>query len=64
MGVIGTMDSDPYYNVAQNVLYDLWYEYAERLVERIIEVCQLTDDMALLLRQIYLKPNGFTISIK
>ena len=64
MGVIGTMDSDPYYSIAQNVLYDLWYEYAERLVERVIEVCQLTDDMALLLRQIYLKPNGFTISIK
>ena len=64
MGVISTMDSDPYYSIAQNVLYDLWYEYAERLVERVIEVCHLTDDMALLLRQIYLKPNGFTISIK
>jgi len=51
------------YQLAQKVLYDLWYEYAEQLLERVIEVCGLTSDQAAVLRQIYLIPNGFAVEV-
>ena len=59
------MDSmnDLDYQLAQKVLYDLWYEYAERLLERVIEVCDLTEDQASALRQVYLRPNGFVVEV-
>ena len=31
---------DPYEIQAEQVLYNLWYEYAEKLFKRVIEVCQ------------------------
>jgi hypothetical protein len=51
------------YQLAQKVLYDLWYEYAEQLLERVIDVCGLTDDQASVLRQVYLRPNGFAVEV-
>jgi len=51
------------YELAQKVLYDLWYEYAERLFERVVEVCGLTEDQVVVLRQIYLRPNGFAVEV-
>jgi len=51
------------YQLAQKVLYNLWYEYAERLLERVIEVCALTEDQASALRQVYLRPNGFVVDV-
>jgi hypothetical protein len=51
------------YQLAQKVLYDLWYEYAEQLLERVIDVCGLTDDQASTLRQVYLRPNGFAVEV-
>jgi hypothetical protein len=65
MDCIDCIDSsdDTDFQLAQKVLYDLWYEYAERLLERVIEVCGLTDDQASALRQIYLRPNGFVVEV-
>ena len=54
---------DTDFQLAQKVLYDLWYEYAERLLERVIEVCDLTEEQASALRQIYLRPNGFAVEV-
>ena len=58
---MSTMD---YYQMAEKVLYDLWYEYAERLVEEVIKACNMTGDQALAFRQIYLRPNEFMVVIK
>ena len=53
-----------YYQMAEKVLYDLWYEYAERLVEEVIKACNMTEDQALAFRHIYLRPNEFMVVIK
>jgi hypothetical protein len=58
---IDCLDDD--YQLAQKVLYDLWYEYAEQIVERVIKVCGLTEDQAAVVRQIYLIPNGFAVEV-
>jgi hypothetical protein len=57
------LDDDTDFQLAQKVLYDLWYEYAERLLERVIEVCDLTEDQASALRQTYLRPNSFVVEV-
>jgi hypothetical protein len=48
----------------QKILYDLWFEYASALVERVIEVCALSDEKAAVVRQIYLRPNDYRIVVK
>jgi len=48
----------------QKILYDLWFEYASTLVERVIEICELSDEKAAVVRQIYLRPNDYRIVIK
>jgi len=52
-----------YEKVAEDVLYELWYQYAESLVERVIEVCGLEPEKAEILRQLYLRPNDFLVDI-
>ena len=48
---------------AQEVLYDLWFEYAERLFNKVVALCQLSEEKIEVLRQIYLRPNDFQIVI-
>ena len=55
---------DPQNRLAQKILYDLWFEYASALVERVIEVCDLSDEKAAVMRQIYLRPNDYRIIIR
>jgi hypothetical protein len=52
-----------YEKIAEEVLYELWYEYAESLVERIIKVCELGPERAEIIRQLYLRPNDFLVEI-
>jgi hypothetical protein len=52
-----------YDKLAEGFLYDLWYEYATALVDRVIEVCALSPEKAELLKQIYLRPNDFLVEI-
>jgi hypothetical protein len=48
---------------AQRLLYEWWYTYSQRLVDRIVEVCELTPDQEALIRRMYLKPNDFVIQL-
>ena len=48
---------------AKQVLYELWYEYAERIFEKVVIVCQLSEEKIEVLRQIYLRPNDFKVNI-
>jgi hypothetical protein len=48
----------------QTILYDLWFEYATALVEQVIQICDLSDEKAAVVRQIYLRPNDYRIVIK
>jgi hypothetical protein len=49
--------------VTQEVLYNLWYEYAERLFNKVVILCQLSEEKIEVLRQIYLRPNDFQVVI-
>jgi hypothetical protein len=46
---------------AHRFLYQWWYTYSERLVDRIVEVCELTKEQEEHIRRLYLKPNDFLI---
>lgn len=52
-----------YTKLTQEVLYDLWYEYAEQLFNKVVTVCQLSEEKIAVLRQIYLRPNDFQVVI-
>jgi hypothetical protein len=54
---------DPYDTLAQEILYDLWFEYAEALVEKVIAICELSEEKAEVVRQIYLRPNDYRVVI-
>jgi hypothetical protein len=54
---------EPYEVDAEKVLYDLWYEYAERLFKRVIEICEIDEEREEVLRQLFLRPNDFVIVI-
>ena len=45
---------------AKDLLYELWYSYAERLLERVVQECEQAEA----LRQVYLRPNDFMIELK
>jgi len=55
-GIIASME--------QKILYDLWFDYASALVERVIQICELSDEKAAVVRQIYLRPNDYRIVIR
>jgi len=52
-----------YEQLTQEVLYDLWYEYAERLFHKVVALCHLSEEKIEVLRQIYLRPNDFQVVI-
>lgn len=51
-------------SVARMLLYELWYGYAERLLERVIAVTELDATQAAALRQIALRPNDFAVVVE
>lgn len=51
-------------SVARMLLYELWYGYAERLLERVIAVTELDAAQAAALRQIALRPNDFAVVVE
>ena len=55
-----TMDDT---KLTQEVLYNLWYEYAEQLFNKVVTLCQLSEEKIAVLRQIYLRPNDFQVII-
>jgi isocitrate/isopropylmalate dehydrogenase len=49
--------------VAENVLYEIWYSIAESIFERVCEVTQLDDEQRAALRQLVMRPNDFQIIV-
>jgi hypothetical protein len=45
-------------------LYELWYSYSERILERIISICELDKDQEEALRLLYLRPNDFVLEFE
>ena len=48
---------------AENVIYEVWYTFAEKLFDRIVEVTELDEEQAEALRSIVLRPNDFIVEI-
>lgn len=53
-----------YHEQAEQVLYDLWYDYVERLFKRVMEVCEIDKEREEVLRQLFLRPNNFVVEIR
>lgn len=53
----------PSHQLAENILYEIWYSVAESIFERVCEVTQLDEEQRAALRQIALRPNDFQIKI-
>jgi hypothetical protein len=50
-------------DVAQTVLYELWFSIAETLFERVCVATDLTVEQRAALRQVALRPNDFQIHV-
>jgi hypothetical protein len=49
---------------ARALLYELWIQYAEKLLEKVIKVTELSEEQAEALRRVYLRPNDFAITVE
>jgi hypothetical protein len=50
--------------ITENVLYELWITFAERLLQRVVEVTKLSPEQEDALRKVMLRPNDFIIYVK
>ncbi len=51
------------YKNAENILYDVWYTVAEKIIQRVINVVELSDEQIEALKSVTLRPNDFQIQI-
>lgn len=50
-------------SAAENVIYELWITFSEKLFERIVEVTGLNSEQKEALRKAVLRPNDFIVKI-
>lgn len=50
-------------DIAENVIYELWITFSEKILKRISDVLVLTADQEDALRRVMLRPNDFIIKI-
>jgi hypothetical protein len=51
-------------DIAQTVLYELWFSVAESIFDRVCEVTDLTEEQREALRTIALRPNDFQVLLE
>jgi hypothetical protein len=56
--------NSPLENIAQNILYELWFSVAESIFEKVCEVTELNQEQINALRSVALRPNDFQILIE
>ena len=56
--------STPLEQKARALLYELWISYAEKLLEKVITITELTEAQADALRRVALRPNDFAVFIE
>jgi hypothetical protein len=49
---------------ARILLYELWISYAEKLLEKVIQITELNEEQANALRKVSLRPNDFIIKVE
>lgn len=50
-------------SIAENVIYEIWMTFSEKLFQRIVEVTGLNEEQADALRRAVLRPNDFVVHI-
>lgn len=50
--------------IAENILYELWYSVAESIFKKVCEVTDLDEEQIEALRAIALRPNDFRVVIE
>lgn len=56
--------NSPLENIAQNILYELWFSVAETLFKRVCEATELDDEQIEALKEVALRPNDFQIQVE
>lgn len=51
-------------NKAKALLYELWISYAEKLLEKVIVLTELSEAQANALRRVALRPNDFAVVVE
>jgi hypothetical protein len=56
--------NSPIENIAQNILYELWFSVAETIFDKVCEVTELNQEQINALRVVALRPNDFQVIIE
>jgi hypothetical protein len=56
--------NNPLENIAQNIIYELWFSVAESIFEKVCEVTELNSEQIKALRSVALRPNDFQIIVE
>lgn len=48
---------------AESLLYELWFQYAQQLLARVVEICELDAEQEEALRELFLRPNQFGVEL-
>ena len=55
---------NPLENIAQNIIYELWFSVAESIFNRVCEVTELNQEQIDALKVVALRPNDFQVLIE
>ena len=50
--------------IAEYILYELWFAVAESLFDRVADATELDDDQRVALRAVALRPNDFQVHVE
>lgn len=50
--------------IAEYILYELWFSVAEALFDRVADATELDDDQRVALRAVALRPNDFQVRVE
>jgi hypothetical protein len=50
--------------IAENILYEIWFSVAESIFKRVCDVTELDEEQIAALRSVALRPNDFQVVIE
>ncbi len=56
--------NSPLENIAENIIYELWFSVAETIFKRVCDVTELNQEQIDALKLVALRPNDFQIHIE
>jgi hypothetical protein len=56
--------NSPVQNIAENIIYELWFSIAETIFKRVCKITELDEEQINALKQVALRPNDFQVEIE